>query len=236
MLVGFSLGGGCSDDALLPTMPPGNRSQGLRSESQVRFLPTASTSAALDLATAIDENDVATWPRFEFEELGFSLQLPLEKEQVKTQYEVCANGKRFVSNTTTIVSCDPRSNYYYYSASSAKNVFLSSFVGTNYESGELGTTLLTSGDLVLHGKEYTIDGFSFFSSKTVSAKGVTFVVVGVPQKKSHFQDSAYRLTHVVFNLPQSRVSKFRTAQLYFYTSEMHEDRLVKIFSTIKFLN
>jgi hypothetical protein len=44
-------------------------------------------------AATIDKNDITTWPRFEFKELGLSIQLPFEKGDFQIIYNECRNGK-----------------------------------------------------------------------------------------------------------------------------------------------
>jgi hypothetical protein len=205
---------------------------------------TSINSTPISIASSsikIDKDDVSTWPRFEFKELGFSVQLPFATNDVEGEYSECGKGKFYhkKDSETRIMldenGCDVRSDYFNYFAWSKKYnfAFLYSFVGLNYEGGELGDTLVSSTDLMAHAEEYEVDGFSFAPSKIIQNEGVKFIVIG-QFKRRKFIDPDYETIGFAFNLKIKQNLKFRTALFSFCKSELSEKQLIDLIKTIKF--
>jgi hypothetical protein len=76
---------------------------------------TSNTTTQENITTStIDKNDVSTWPRFEFKELGFSVQLPFEKKLMSEGYIECRKGVAFDENKKPInYFCIPEAEFYY---------------------------------------------------------------------------------------------------------------------------
>ena len=98
----------------------GNYTQNTSVESVVTTT-TSNISEVLATST-IDKNDVSTWPRFEFKELGFSVQLPFEKNLMSEGYIECRKGVAFDENKKPInYFCIPEAEFYYKKTASIKS-------------------------------------------------------------------------------------------------------------------
>lgn len=189
-------------------------------------------------SVSIEKNHIPLWPRFEFQELGFSVQLPLEKSDVETEHEECSHGNRLISKSSTSQTCDSRSKYVAYTARSItrNRVFLSSFTGIDYEGGELGQTIVQSKDLTRRDSStYAINGIVFEPRQVLTVHGVEFAIIGTVKNNNRFQDQNHKTIGVVFNLPHKNESGFRTAIMTFYTTDVSEREMVEMINSIEFL-
>ncbi len=67
------------------------KNENTTTSSLLTSIHSASTSISSS-SIKIDKDDVSTWPRFEFKELGFSVQLPFEKNMWHSEYRKCYHG------------------------------------------------------------------------------------------------------------------------------------------------
>lgn len=99
------LGGGCNNS--------------LNHQSPVPAMPVISNPEKIKINSpvgdsGIDKNNVVTWPRFEFKELGFSIQLPFEKDRMTQGYVECRRGKAYDANGKTLdYACASEEESYY---------------------------------------------------------------------------------------------------------------------------
>jgi hypothetical protein len=203
-------------------------------------VPTASTTTP---TVTINKENVATWPRFEFKELGFSIQLPFEALLVRSQYSECKNGDSYIkkSNDSSLVldaknGCDLRVNFSSFTASLLpdKQLFLASYSKHDVVTEE-GDNPLYIQDYSRQKDKIIINGKAVFKPiKTIMVHQKEFVIVN--PMENHLvrpEDQKYNPNiSAIFNLENN--PKFKAAGLSFREKDITLEQLVKALQTITF--
>ena len=195
----------------------GNYTQNTSVESVVTTT-TSNISEVLATST-IDKNDVSTWPRFEFKELGFSVQLPFEKSDVETEYRECKNENYLVKKNGLLQSvtndgemCLKKENYSFFYASSivGNYSFLSAEIGYGAINGEGGVLKDEKGDVMYKqiglpvkkkGHRYVVNLTNEPGEQTIKPLQ-TKIIQGVEMIKFNELDEITRHHHYVDYTPE----------------------------------
>jgi len=222
-------------------------------------LVTSSISEEYFSTSSINKNDPKTWPRFEFKELGFSMQLPFEKNELEIEYGRCKDGVvyRKKNNSDTFIKekreicIKSKSDYSYYQIIVKKGNYLalSSIVGYAPIEGEGGILTDDKGRIVfkqqgkpivkakdVKGTFYALEDKKFRPLRIIFNQDVEFIMINPLENRYVYpEDERYNPKFAaIFNLPKDQ--EFKSVVIAFLDQDLDESQLITAIKTVKFFN
>jgi len=201
-----------------------------------------STKKYSSSTSSIDKNDPKTWPRFEFKELGFSMQLPFEKKELEYGF----NDQYYLPNDNKNIHI--KSGMYRYGGI-VKNdgEYKYGFIGANslnfYIEHHTNITDIIDLELGTNPKIILFDGnnqkfyLDIHPIKRFNIQGTEILVFDANKDffdlvKETFPDFEGIRWGFTFKLPQSE--KFKAVVLNFSEEDLTFEKLISTIKTIEF--
>lgn len=232
------------------TPPPNNNATTTSSSTPLQVVPTSTSEffSPPSSTADIDQNNPATWPRYFFKELGFSIQAPVPLDKVSAIFHDCTKPDDRCDNEARI---DVQSGKYlsavdmYWFGGKIDNIIFSSF-SKNYASG--GDAGLDTYDLVQEDARYFIvssgEGggkweihpikiFSNFKTPVIYFDIYRdYIKPSAERMGSPLSQDEYQYYGVVFKLPYSK--KFKAITMMFNEKKLTQNQFISILNTLNF--
>lgn len=206
------------------------RSSGTAASSTNQPLVITSPSTSVYVPKSITSIDTSSWQRFEFKELGFSIQLPFATKDITLTYK---DGRR--DDTLPVSATNPLMYWYkgFLKGQSGDYTFVGG-TSENYASGKEWQPTDAS-QLIKIGDNYQINNLRISPLAHVPAQNNLLIAFDMTKDYYHVIKSplgAEQWYGAVFTIPNNK--RFKVALLQFRSQDSSLDQLVAALKTVQF--